>query len=165
METPICGICAKSETLCSGCKAKLKSGKITELDIQISSLLYKINEEHNLSLASFERAVDLGKVVLIFTKGDVGVLIGKEGKVVSKLSSALGKRVRIAQHSGDVKKTISDIIMPVRLLGVNTIFSPQGDYYRVRVPKSDLYAMPIDITSLEKILKSIMDAKVEISFE
>lgn len=165
METPICGICAKSEELCSGCRAKLKRGEITELDVQVSGLLYKINEEHNLSLASFTKAVDLGRVVLILTKGDVGVLIGRQGTVVSQLSSALGKRVRVAQHTGDMKKTIGDIIMPARLLGINTIYAPGGQCYRVRVPKTDQHAIPIDIPSLEKVLNSIMGSEVKISFE
>jgi transcription antitermination factor NusA-like protein len=165
METPICGICAKSEELCSGCRAKLRTGEITELDVQVSELLYKINEEHNLSLASFTRAIDLGKVVLILTKGEVGILIGRQGKVVSQLSSALGKRVRIAQHSGDVKKTIGDIITPAKLLGVNTIYSASGQHYRIRVLKSDQRVLPIDIPSLEKVLNSIMGAQVQISFE
>ncbi len=165
METPICGTCAKTEELCSACRSKLKQGEITELDVQVSELLYKINEEHNLSLASFSRAIDLGKVVLILTKGEVGILIGREGKVVSRLSSALGKRVRIAQHSGDVKKTIGDIITPAKLLGINTIYAQGGQFYRIRVPKSDQHALPIDIPSLEKVLNSIMGAQVQISFE
>lgn len=165
METPICGICARGEELCPECRNKLRAGRISELDVQVSQLLCRINEEHNLSLASFERAVDIGRVVLILTKGDVGVLIGKEGKVVSRLSSALGKRVRVAQSAGDKKKTIEDIILPARLLGINTVYSPTGESYRIRVMRQDAHSLPMDAGSLEGVLQSIMNAKVAISFE
>ncbi|MDO8339125.1 MAG: KH domain-containing protein [Candidatus Burarchaeum sp.] len=165
MKLPICELCASSGTLCSGCSAKLADGRLTELDVKISALLYKMKDKYNLNDADFTKAIDLGRVVLVLTKGDVGKLIGREGKVVAEISQEVGKKVRIAEMSGDVRKTISDIIMPAKLLGINEVFSMAGTSYKVRLPSSELSHLPIDLNSLEKALYSLLDSKVSIVFE
>ena len=165
MKTPVCDNDVKNGQLCDDCKRKLFEGKITQLDFEVAQILGRINERYNISNATFYRALDLGKVVLILTRGEVGLLIGKQGKVVSELSSALGKKVRIAQTTGDVKKTISDIIMPARLLGINHTYHEGAEVCKVRIAKSDLSLMPIDIESLETVLRSVLEGKAVIEFE
>jgi len=165
MKLPICELCASSGILCSGCSAKLSDGRLTELDVKISTLLYRMKDKYNLDDADFTKAIDLGRVVLVLTKGDVGKLIGREGKVVAEISQEVGKKVRIAEMSGDVRKTISDIIMPAKLLGINEVFGVAGRGYKVRLPSSELSRIPLDLNSLEKALYSLLDAKVSIVFE
>jgi len=104
-------------------------------------------------------------VVLVLTHGEVGLLIGRQGKVVSELSSALGKKVRIAETSGDVKKTIADIIMPVHLLGINKVFHEGKEIMKVRIARADIARLPLDINSLEAVLRSLLEDDVKISFE
>lgn len=165
MKIPICELCAQSKTLCSGCEHKLKTGKISEADVAISSMLVEMRDRFKLDAAEFTKAVDLGRAVLIFTHGEVGVLIGRDGKVVSELSHRLGKKVRIAEYSGDVKKTISDVVMPAKLMGINTIYSGGAKVFKVRLLRSDMKNLPVDINTLEKALQSILDSKVMIQFE
>ncbi|OIO21481.1 hypothetical protein AUJ17_02305 [Candidatus Micrarchaeota archaeon CG1_02_47_40] len=165
MKTPICELCGKTATLCSACRSKLKNGRITETDFRVATFLYQLNEGYNISGASFEHALDLGRVVLILTSGNVGLLIGKEGRVVSELSMHLGKKVRIAECSGDMKKTISDILLPVELLGINTVYTKDGECCRVRLPKAQIMRLPMDLDSLERILKSLLKKEVKLSLE
>ncbi len=165
MKTPICDLCGKTGTLCSGCKSGLRDGRITDTDFQVARLLHQINEAHNISQASFEHAMDLGRLILILTKGEMGLLIGKDGKVVAELSKALGKKVRIAEFSGDTRKTISDIIAPVRLLGINTVYSGGKEACKVRIQKAKLSELPMDMVALESILKSLLKKDVKISLE
>lgn len=165
MKIPICEICAKSTALCSGCEEKLKAGRLSELDVKISRLLEKLAETHNMQGADFYKAVDLDKLVLVLTKGDVGVLIGKEGRVVSEISNAVGKKVRIAEVSGDMRKTVSDVLVPVRVLGINTIFGDGKQKYRVRLPRNEMRQLPADVKTLEKALGQLFDAEVMIAFE
>ena len=165
MKTPICELCAQTGTLCQGCKSKLKSGKINLTEVQIAKLLYQINEEYNISGASFENAIDLENIVVILTAGEPGLLIGKGGKVVSELSRALGKKVRIAEYTGDMKKTVADILLPVKLLGINTMYSKGGEYYKIKIPKPQFMQLPLDLLSLEKVLKSLLKNDVKISLE
>lgn len=165
MKTPICDLCVRSGTLCNGCQKKISEGTISRLDFEVAQILVKINENHNISEASFVRTVDLGKVVLIMTEGEVGLLIGRGGSVVSQISSALNRKVRIVEYTPDLHKSISDIILPARLLGINTVYHAGKEMLRVRLPKSDLRAVPIDIDSLERVIASWANKPVQISFE
>jgi len=165
MKTPVCDSDLRSGELCQDCKKKLAEGKISELDFEVAQILFRINERYNITAASFHKAIDLGRVVLILTKGEVGLLIGKEGKIVAEISHSLGKKVRIAEAGGDVKKTIADIITPARLLGINRVFHEGREITRVRLSKSDLQQLPLDLSSLERVLKSLLEEDVKIVFE
>ncbi len=165
MKIPICDLCAKSNALCSGCEERLKEGRLSELDVTISRLLQKLSDTYNLQGADFYKAVDLDRLVIVLTKGDVGVLIGREGKVVSEISTAVGKKVRIAEVSGDMHKTVSDIVVPARLLGINTVFGDGKQKYRVRLAKNEIRQLPADAKTLEKALGQLFESDVLISFE
>lgn len=165
MKTPVCDSDVRSGQLCEGCKSKLAAGKITELDFEVAQILYKINERYNITGATFYKALDLGRVVLILTDGEVGLLIGKQGKIVSELSSALGKKVRIAEAQGDLKKTIADIITPARLLGINNVFHEGKEITKVRLSRHDLAHLPFDIPTLEKVLTHLLEDTVKVVFE
>jgi len=165
MKTPVCDSDLKDGELCPSCRKKLAEGKMTQLDFDVALILYKINDRYNISNAEFYKALDLGRVVLVLTRGEVGLLIGKQGKVVGELSSALGKKVRIAEATGDVKKTIADIITPARLLGINKVFHGGKEIMKVRIAREDAARLPLDIASLERVLRSLLEDDVKLSFE
>ncbi len=165
MKTPIPGEEVKAGALSEETKKMIAEGKITELDFEVALILYKINERYNISNAEFYKALDLGRAVLILTRGEAGLLIGKQGKIVSELSSALGKKVRIAEIKGDVKKSVADVIMPARLLGINQVFHDGKEVTKVRLSKADLPHLPMDIPTLEKAPKSLMEQDVQLVLE
>ncbi|MFA6328806.1 MAG: transcription elongation factor NusA [Candidatus Micrarchaeia archaeon] len=165
MKTPVCDSDLKSGELCPSCEKKIADGRITKLDLEVAQILYKINDRYNISNASFYKAIDLGRVVLILTHGEAGLLIGKQGKIVSELSSSLGKKVRIAEASGDTKKTIADVITPARLLGINHAFHEGKERTKVRIAREDMQLLPLDVASLEKVLRSLAEGDVVLSFE
>ncbi|HIH30681.1 TPA: hypothetical protein HA243_04730 [Candidatus Micrarchaeota archaeon] len=165
MKTPIPDDEVKAGALSDESKKRLSEGKITELDFEVAQILHKINERYNISDAEFHKALDLGRAVLILTRGEAGLLIGKQGKIVAELSSALGKKVRIAEIKGDVKKSVADVIMPARLLGINHVFHDGKEMTKVRISKHDLAHLPIDIPTLEKALRSLLEEEVQLVFE
>ncbi len=165
MKTPICDSCAWSEELCPDCRHNLASGRISPLDVEVSQILHKINEKHNISAASFCKAVSLGEAVFVFTEGEVGLLIGREGKVVSALSSALGRRVRIVQKSPDVKKAIADLIAPARLLGINSVWTAGKEIVRLRIAKEEKDRIALKEETLAEIAGSFIGKPVQIAYE
>ncbi|MFA6214093.1 MAG: hypothetical protein WC717_02330 [Candidatus Micrarchaeia archaeon] len=165
MKTPVCDSDLKSGELCPSCEKKIAEGRMTRLDFEVARILYKINDRYNISNASFYKALDLGRVVLVLTRGEVGLLIGRQGKIVSELSSSLGKKVRIAEASGDVKKTIADLILPARLLGINKVFHEGKEITKIRIARADISKLPIDIGSLEAVLRSLVEQDVLLIFE
>ena len=165
MKAPICRACAIGETLCPSCQSKLSSGAISRLDVDISRILYKINEQHNLSLASFTRALDAGAQVLVFTDAEPGVLIGRGGRVVSALSAALGRRVRVLSESGDARRRLEDLLSPVKIGGINEAYIAGRTLMRIRLSKEDERLLPLDVRALEPLVSKWMGKPIEFVFE
>ncbi len=165
MKTPVCEKCAKTKELCDNCKQKLESGKISNLDVEISNLLYDLEGEYTISDVSFVKALDLEKVVLVLTDTGAEKLIGEQGKIVNEISKRLGKKVRIVEYSEDGKKTISEIIAPARVLGINQVYAQEGNKYKVRIMRKDIAKMPTETAVLENALESLLGEPVSIIFE
>lgn len=138
---------------------------MSDLDVEVSRILYKINELHNITAAQFSHAIDLGDAVLVFTPGEAGLLIGRGGKVVSALSAALGKRVRIVSQSGDARKSLEDLITPAKILGINESFHAGVASLHIRLSKSDEKLLRIDVRKLEPLVAKWMGKPVEFVFE
>ena len=83
MVLPVCDVCLKSGILCQGCENKLKSGEISQLDLDIAKVLFKLGD----GKLGFKKTIEVGDIVIIVTEKDqVGKLIGKSGKIVRELS-------------------------------------------------------------------------------
>ena len=100
MVLPVCDVCLKSGMLCQGCENKLKSGEITQMDLDIAKLLYKLGE----GKIGFKKTIEIGDTVIIVTdKEQVGKLIGKSGKIVREISRSIEKKVRVVGENSDLR--------------------------------------------------------------
>lgn len=153
MGLPICDVCLKSGILCQGCEDKLKSGEVTELELKISKILYRLAE----GKLGFKRAIDMGDVVIIITDRDqVGKLIGKGGKIVRTISRAIGKRVRVVGEDSDLKSIAEDVLAPARISGINIVYGKDGkEKFKIRVIKEDARRIPASLDVLNKIIKRL----------
>lgn len=162
MQTPICEFCAKTDTLCGNCEKKLRDGALTKLDVDFIKYLYERHPDLDIEYVSSFAARD---AVILFFKGEIGAIVGKGGKSAMELSKKFSKRVKIINLNNDIKKVISDITYPVTLMGINTVFTQEGEVSRIRLSKREMMSIPFDISSLEKILFSLMQKRIRISFE
>jgi len=162
MQTPICEFCAKTDVLCEHCEKKMREGTISQFDVNFSKELYEKHGQLDIEYVSSFNAKD---ALVLFFKGDVGVIVGRGGRGALELGRKFGKRVKIINLNSDIKKVISDIIYPVNLLGLNTIFTADGEISKVRFSKRDLVKIPFDISSIEKILFKLLNKKIRIVFE
>jgi len=134
MTLPICDICAKTGVLCSKCEIKLKEGKISKLDIELSKLIYSLGNGE----IGFERAIDAVNFIIILTKKEnIGKIIGKGGDNIRHLSNTLGKQIRVI-GTGNLDEIIYDFVAPARIIGINTVYKPEGVVVRrVKINKKD----------------------------
>ncbi|HIE34032.1 MAG TPA: transcription elongation factor NusA [Candidatus Altiarchaeales archaeon] len=162
MTLPICNICAKTGVLCSACESKLEEGKISELDVELSKILFKLGDGE----IGFERAIDTKNFIVILTKKEnVGKIIGKSGDNIRQLSRNFGKQIRVI-GTGDLNEMIYDFIAPARIISVNTVYKPNGTtLQRVRINKKDRKKLRMSIKEIEKLISSLTNSNVEISFE
>jgi len=165
MQTPVCELCATTNSLCSGCRAKLADGRITEFDVQVAHLLSKYKEKFALQKVQFDRALDLGRMAVILTSSDVSHLVGKGGKTAQALSKELGKRVRIVHANADPRALLEEILLPVKPTGVNTVFTQKGKQLKVRIARKDVVHLPTDLDSINRVLHSLMGENTVLVFE
>ena len=162
MSLPICTICAKTGILCNVCEENLKKGNISELDVELSHILYKLGD----GSIGFERAIDTKKFIIILTKKEnIGKIIGKSGENIRKLSKDLGKQVRVIS-TGDLQETIYDFIAPARITAINTVYLPDGSkMQRVRINPKDKNKLRMSIKEIETLIASLNKDKIEILLE
>ena len=103
--------------------------------------------------------------MLVFTDTEPGVLIGRGGKVVSALSAALGKRVRVIAESGDARRSLEDLISPVKISGINEVYHAGEAQLRIRIAKEDEGDLRVDVRKLEPLVGKWMGKPVEFVFE
>src|SRR5690606_15688240 len=100
MVLPVCDVCLKSGILCQGCETKLKSGEISQMDLDIAKILFKLGD----GKISFKKTIEIGDVVIIITQKDqVGKIIGRGGKIVRELSKKVGRKIRVVGENSDLK--------------------------------------------------------------
>ncbi|MDV3103261.1 KH domain-containing protein [Thermococcus waiotapuensis] len=169
MKAPICEVCLKTDDiLCPADEKKLQDGIITELDVKIARLLYKLLGDVEVE---FRKAVESGDlVVIVVGKGDVPIVVGKGGKNIKTLVKELGKRVRViegleADTVEDIKKLATDLFYPVTVFGVNVVYRPNGEYtYKVLVLGKEQKRLPEKPEILESVLSQITGKEVRIVF-
>lgn len=168
MKVPICSFCLKSGIYCSTCREKIEKGEVTPLDLEVAKRLLELESKFpNLKDAEFRGAIETDSLIIIVVgPGDISHFIGPKGKIVKVLSDTLKKKVRVIEGASSTKKTIEDILSPVGVLGVNTIWLPDGSLEKkVRIRKSDSKRLPTSISSLEDIVYKLTKEKIRIALE
>ncbi len=168
LDVAICDICLKRGVLCPSCEKRLKDGKISQLDVDVANLLYSLSSTFKgLSHLSLKSSFDAGDMIILVTSSkEVGVLIGRGGKIVKHLSEKLGKKVRVVGDSGDHLAVVRDLLSPVQILGINVVYPPgEDEKYKVRISKKDAAWLPSDSETLEKVLASLTGKDMVLSVE
>ncbi|MBU4534718.1 MAG: KH domain-containing protein [Euryarchaeota archaeon] len=151
MVLPICDVCLKSGILCPGCGKKFKNGEVTQTELDIAKIIFKLGD----GKIGFNRAIDRGDAVIIITdKNQVGQIIGKGGKIVRAITKEIGKKVRVVGDGSDLKSVSSDLIAPARISGINIVYGRDGqEKYKIRVMREDARRIPGKPEQLNAIIK------------
>ncbi|WP_297476446.1 KH domain-containing protein [Thermococcus sp.] len=169
MKAPICEVCLKTDDiLCPADEKKLQEGLISELDVKVARLLYKLLGDVDME---FKKAVEAGDLIVIMVgEGDVPITIGKGGKNIKALMRELGKRIRVIEavevkDTDDLKKLATDLLYPAGVFGVNVVYKPGGgNYYKVLVLSRDRKKLPAQPDVLESIMSQMAGTEVKINF-
>ena len=168
MKMPICTIDVKSGFLCSRCQDKLDKGLITQLDIDIAKELLSLEDKFpGLKEVEFKRAVDTGSMVIIIVgHGNSSDIFGSKSKVVKELEKRFNKKFRVIEENSNIRRTIEDMVSPAALLGINTLWLPDGSLEKkVRLSLSDSKKLPAEIQVVEETVKVLTGEKIRIVFE
>src|SRR3989344_5522137 len=101
MKAPICSVCVSSDILCTGCEEKVKTGTISQHDVDLARTLIKLSENHpGLEHSEFKRTVPFKDALLVVVpKGMAATFIGRRGSLVKEISDNMGKkRIKIVEE-------------------------------------------------------------------
>ncbi|MCC6046852.1 MAG: transcription elongation factor [Desulfurococcaceae archaeon] len=166
MRIPLDQLCVKSGVLCPRCESLVRSGAVTELDVEVMRVLLKAESAPDFRFlrdSEYVRSVKLSNIVVVqldSPNADSKSLL----KLIKYLESELGSRVRIVNSkTASTKELVRSIIQPARVLGVNTLWLPDGTMeYVVRIPKSDLRYLPAPQEEVENLLSTMVGTNVRI---
>ena len=165
MELPVCEICAYTNNLCKNCKDKFKSGKINEIDIELSRILYSLAKHKNMDDVIVKRTINVDGLVVILVDSNPGILIGKQGRTIKRISQELGYKIRVINNKKNHKDQLSDLFWPIPILGVNDVFTPNEEYIKVRLPRNYAKRLPFSLDTLHQAASRLLDKKVKVIFE
>jgi len=165
----ICDFCLKSGILCPKCQSKLKSGKVTDVDLKVGRLLLSLESAYPpLEDIRFYGAVEADDVLAVIVgRGDVARLLSYGGKIIKELGEKMGKTVRVLEHGVDVRKFLEDLFAPLNVITINTIWLPDGTtetrviLKRWRRRKRPLF---MNVEALKEIAKKVREITLRVEF-
>ena len=168
MKAPICDDClGHDEDLCDDCKQKLEKGEISEVAVELSRFLKDLTDEiptlEDVEIKKVDRATDA--IVVITAKGDGPRVVGKNGEVVKKLAEKFDRSIRVVEDSGNIEEVIRNLLEPVEVQSINTVYKPEGTEKKVVVSKSDERRVPISTDEFREIVKDLTGKDYGLSFE
>jgi hypothetical protein len=111
--------------LCSLCESRLQSGQIREADVQASKSLLQV-AGHVRGEATLVRSFRVdGNYVLEFDQPGLAVFRNNP-EIVAELERSLGERVWLARASSSNREFIEDLLSPVKVLSLGTVWLPDG---------------------------------------
>jgi len=128
VKTELCQFCLRSGILCSKCRRKVESGKVSQLDIEIGRFLLSLEGEYpSLQDVFFHKSIKSGDVLAIFVgRGDIPRILSYGGKIIKALEQKTGKIVRVLEYQSDERKFLEDLFAPMDILTINHIWLPDG---------------------------------------
>ncbi len=169
MKTLLCSICLTNYPLvCNNCQEKIDSGEISELDVKVIRVLMNLEKSFpSLKDITFVRALQAnGLIVVLVSRGDSRRLRPALRKIQRLAREELNSDIRVVEESRNPQHILRDLIRPVRILGINTIWLPDNSFERkVRISSRDQSRIPLDISRLEEIVYELSGEHIRISFD
>ncbi len=165
MKTPICSFDAKSGVLCRTCEAKLKSGTITQDDIDAAKKLINLadrNQEINKFTLVRGTRVN-GDFVLVLRGHDVSVLRGDQD-LVNKIEKEMGQKVWFVETEASDRRFIENLFHPIKVLSVNFFWLPEANMLTKVVLSDDPKHTQFNLEKIQKIAKAVRNIELLVEF-
>jgi transcription antitermination factor NusA-like protein len=165
LKTPICSFDAKSGVLCRTCEAKLKSGSITQDDIDAAKKLINLadrNQEINKFTLVRGTRVN-GDFVLVLRGQDVSVLRGNQ-ELTNKIEKEMGEKVWFVETEASDRRFIETLFHPVKVLSVNFFWLPEANKLTKVVVADDGKNAQLNLEKVQKIAKAVRNIELLIEF-
>ena len=167
MKTPICSFDAKTGTLCSKCEDKLRSGHLTQADVECAVKLVKIAErDQEINKFTMINAYHVnGDIVLVLQKSDLSTLRSNV-ELSRKIQQQFQGKVWFVEAEATDKRFLENLFFPARILTINLIWLPDGNKLtKVIVAAKDGQVSGINVEQIQKITKTVRNIELLVDFE
>ncbi len=165
MKYPLDKICVKSGILCPTCQRKVDTGIVDKNEIPIMKAFMELEDKlKELRRGEYIKSYDLNGLVIVLVRDHWE----KEEieKISKELSNVLRRRTKVIIYTSDKKYLVEQILYPATLLGMNTLWLPDGtEQIIVRVSRRDQRIIGGRKRLLEKLLADLLEKNVRIRFE
>jgi hypothetical protein len=147
------------------CEAKLKSGSITQDDVEAATKLIGLadrNQEINKFTLIRGTRVH-GDFVLVFRGSDVTVLRGNE-ELASKIEKQIGQKVWFIETEVSDRRFIESLLHPLKVLSVNFFWIPEANKLTKVIIADDGKNTSVNIDKVQKIAKAIRNIELLVEF-
>ncbi len=128
MKTALCKVCQVTGVLCPSCERNLRSGVISQLDVEISIFLGKeTRNKKEFENVQFKKALYIDNyLILIFKKGDLRIMLTHGRKIIRNLEKKFGKRVYLIEDHPNFREFVESLLYPAPVEAINIIWLPDG---------------------------------------
>lgn len=92
------------------------------------------------------------------------MLVGKNGITADALAMKLGRRARIIAGN-DEHEIVEEVLYPVKVAGVDKIFSPDCETLKVRISQDEAKRLILTKREAEKVLTKLLSKKTVVELE
>ena len=173
VQIPLDYICVKSGVLCPRCQSLVDSGAVNEFEVDVMKALIELEEKDNVTIlrrATYHKTYKVNDTYIVVMDLGIGTsvpLFTRHARVLEqKLQEKLGARVKVIPKANDVRGLTAFLLYPARVLGVNTLWLPDGSIeYVIRVSRRDQRYISGRREEYERILSELLGKKVRIRVE
>ena len=151
--------------LCRTCEAKLKSGSITQDDIDAAKKLINLadrNQEINKFTLVRGTRVN-GDFVLVLRGQDVSVLRGNQ-ELTNKIEKEMGEKVWFVETEASDRRFIETLFHPIKVLSVNFFWLPEANKLTKVVVADDGKNAQLNLEKVQKIAKAVRNIELLVEF-
>jgi transcription antitermination factor NusA-like protein len=167
LKTPICSFDAKTGTLCSKCEDRLRSGHLTQADVECAVKLVKIAErDQEINKFTMINAYHVnGDIVLVLQRSDLST-IRSNVELSRKIQQQFQSKVWFVEAEATDRRFLENLFFPARILTINLIWLPDGNKLtKVIVAAKDAQVSGIDVEQIQKITKTVRNMELLVDFE
>jgi hypothetical protein len=162
MKTPICTFDARSGSLCSLCENKLRTGELTQEDVEGSIRLTKLSANNQdldkLSLMSSKRVDE--EFLLFFRAPDISFLRSNE-HLIEKIQEEFHGNAWLIEADSPPRKFLENLFFPIRIGNSNMIWLPDGHKVtQVTVARKDFTRVSEKVEKIRRIAEEIKDIEL-----
>ncbi len=173
VQIPLDYICVKSGVLCPRCQSLVDSGAVADYEVDVMRALIELEEKENVSIlrkATYHKTYRVGDMYVVVMDLGIGTsvpLFTRHARVLEqKLQEKLGVRVKVIPKANDVRGLAAFLLYPARVLGVNTLWLPDGSIeYVIRISRRDQRFIAGRKEEFERILTELLGKRTRIRIE